>query len=184
MKKIVVATSLILAAAVCSAQSQLGPYAGLGVGGGAADHLDAPLAGVDAATNGIQGTSLTGRAFVGWQITPLLGAEFGYANLGSYTRNSATSSYSPQGFASDVSMTARWPLTEGVVAVGRLGAANTHLSSTSIQTSDNVTGTLGMGLEFQVTPTSSLFLEAVQYGALAHTDITVSMVNMGLKVNF
>lgn len=103
--------------------------------------------------SGVSGTETGGKAFVGYQLTPVIGAEVDYVNLGS------AHGVRSQGATAD--LTGRLPL--GRLGVfGKVGVADMQLNGAANQ-GYQIGAHYGVGADYALTSKASLRVEAERF---------------------
>jgi OOP family OmpA-OmpF porin len=148
---------------------------------------------------GVEGFSLSENAtafkvFGGYQFTPAVGAEIGYAHFGkvSISDSGATASAEPSAFYAAV--TGTLPLTSQISAFGKLGVARDHTKvglsyegQSDSESMNETSAVFGLGVNYAVSPKVAVFAEYENFGKVAKGDgdsLKVDHVSVGLRVKF
>jgi OOP family OmpA-OmpF porin len=188
---VIVAGSLMSAAALAQSAARPGWYAGAGIGQSRAqdlDSIDGTFAGRGiTSSSAITGTDTALKLFGGYQFTPYIGAEGGYTNLGKFDINSSVAGPTSGTGAGTWEAKNVWslaavgtlPITSQLAAIGKLGLAyskvNLDYSAPGVAIGQSNTGTsplYGVGLKYSVTPNTALRGEWERYSNLGDAATT------------
>ena len=125
-----------------------------------------------------------GKLYAGYEFTPNVALELGYADLGSYT--SAIGSADGQGAFLDV--VGKVPFTPQLSGIARLGAFNGKVDGTLAGFEDSATKTtpkVGLGLQYDFTKNVALRGEWERYRFEAFGEKSnVDLATIGVKFRF
>jgi OOP family OmpA-OmpF porin len=150
---------------------------GLYIGGAlGTPHYDDNINGVD----GGHGSGLSGKAFGGYQITPNVAVEAGYADMGHIHSDSGT----VNGRSEYLDAVGLLPLGHNWSALGSLGVAHTSLH-TANGNDDGVGPKIGLGAEYAINQNVSLRGEWEQYRPSVFGDHpAIGQYTFGVRAGF
>lgn len=204
---VIIAGSLMSAAALAQSAAGTGWYAGAGLGQSRAqdlDRIDGTLGGFGVtSSSAVSGIDTAWKLFGGYQFTPYIGAEGGYTNLGKFNINSSVAGPTPGTGAGTWEAKNVWslaavgtlPITPQLAAIGKLGLAYSKVNldyaapGTAISQSNTGTSPLyGVGLKYNFTPQTALRGEWERYSNLGDAGTTgkssVDAWTMSVQYNF
>ena len=160
----------VAAGSAMAAGNDVGGYVGLGLG-----RADWKAGSIDGITGDSHGTAT--KLFGGYNFSPNLGLELGYADLGKFGGNGSGDA---RAHSTSLDGIGRLPLNDTWSLIGRLGLADTRVRATTVgaEASDGGTGLhAGLGLQYQLTPNAGIRAEWERYRVKAfsetsHTDLT------------
>jgi OOP family OmpA-OmpF porin len=131
-----------------------------------------------------------GKVYGGYNFTPNLGVEVGYANLGKWSESDGIDTVSTKTQSLYLAAVGTVPLAAGFSVQGKLGVAR-HSTKVTLNelsdTVDRVTPLIGIGATYAFTPNVLGVLEFEHYGKVASEsglDLEAQMVSAGIRVKF
>jgi len=191
MKRFLATAALLstLAANAVHADTEIGPYVGLGAGV-AAEHFDS--IGI-AQRSGSDRNGAGGQINLGYRITPGWGVEVGYANFGSVTEDYAAGRYKAHADSvylagiSRLPLGDRWALYAKLVASSnriRPAASNPSVAQFSqLSTPHKSAISLGLGAEYRFTPEVSGGIEMMGFGKFSDK-VSAGLLSANLRYHF
>ncbi len=204
---VIIAGSLMSAAAFAQSAAGTGWYAGAGLGQSRAqdlDSIDGTLAGFGVtSSSAVSGIDTAWKLFGGYQFTPYVGVEGGYTSLGKFDINSSVAGPAPGTGTGTWEAKNVWslaavgtlPITSQWAAIGKLGVAYSKVDfnyaspGAAISQSDTGTSPLyGLGVKYRFTPQTALRGEWERYSNLGDGSTTgkssVDAWTMSVQYNF
>jgi OOP family OmpA-OmpF porin len=188
---VLIAGSLMSAAAFAQSAAVTGWYTGAGLGQSRVqdlDGIDGTLAGFGVtSSSAVSGIDTAWKLFGGYQFTPYIGAEGGYTSLGKFDINSNVAAPAPGTGAGTWEAKNVWslaavgtlPITSQLAAIGKLGIAyskvNLDYAAPGVAISQSNTGTsplYGIGVKYDFTPHTALRGEWERYSNLGDSGTT------------
>lgn len=184
--KIIPAIILVTLANVACADSSVGPYVGIGLGGSYRQYDSLSMETVKTDKFGA-----AQKIYAGYRITPNWGAEVGYVNLGKIESHYAAGDvFKGRADSFYLAGTGRLPLNEQFALTAKLMLAfNRTVASASNASLEELEGhrknlTLGsIGAEYAFTPNMVASLELDRYGMVSKKT-EASMLSVNLKYHF
>lgn len=187
---IVLAASTLAAhaAGASKAESIVGPYVGVGLGGSGLAVRD-----VDARKTKTDENDGAAKIYGGYQLTDTFGVEAGYVRLGEFKDrfrvNGSSVTQSASGRSFYVAGTGRLPLSDAFALTGKAGLSLGKVSGTNrLSDSDSPIGTkrsfmLGLGAEYRMSRDIALTVDLDSYGKLSDK-VYGSALLLGVKYSF